>query len=135
MTLWHSPTDFKIGRRSLRSRLNQAAKTIHISGLHEQYEDDCSTRNRHDPRANASGIEAAKQTGKQTGCPSFSVDIADGYLTPNEDYEIAVEILERFENGRSIAIARLVCRSYPANSRSNHRMYELYRKQTNFKQK
>lgn len=48
-----------------------------------------------------SGIEAAKQAGKHTGRPPFGFDVADGYLTPNENYDIAVEILERLEKGES----------------------------------
>lgn len=48
-----------------------------------------------------SGIEAAKQAGKHTGRPPFGFDVADGYLTPNKDYDVAVEILERIEKGES----------------------------------
>ena len=61
-----------------------------------------------------SGIEAAKQAGKHTGRPSFGFDVADGYLTPNEDYDIAVEIIDRIEKGerkrltaRHAGVARL----------------------------
>ena len=48
-----------------------------------------------------SGIEAAKQAGKHTGRPPFGFDVADGYLTPNEDYDVAVEIIDRVEKGES----------------------------------
>jgi DNA invertase Pin-like site-specific DNA recombinase len=48
-----------------------------------------------------SGIEAAKRNGKHTGRPPFGFDTVDGYLTPNEDYDIAVEIIERIEKGES----------------------------------
>ena len=48
-----------------------------------------------------SGIEAAKQAGKYTGRPPFGFGVADDYLTPNEDYDVAVEILERIEKGES----------------------------------
>lgn len=48
-----------------------------------------------------SGIEAAKQAGKHTGRPPFGFDVNDGYLTPNENYDTAIEILERVEKGNS----------------------------------
>ena len=48
-----------------------------------------------------SGIEAAKAAGKHTGRPPFGFDVNGGYLTPNEDYDTAVEILERIEKGES----------------------------------
>lgn len=48
-----------------------------------------------------SGIEAAKQTGKHTGRPPFGFDVADGYLTPNDEYDVVVEIVERIEKGES----------------------------------
>ena len=48
-----------------------------------------------------SGIEAAKGAGKHTGRPPFGFDINEGYLTPNEDYDTAVEILDRIEKGES----------------------------------
>lgn len=48
-----------------------------------------------------SGIEAAKSAGKHTGRPPFGFDIHNGYLTPNEDYDTAVEILDRIEKGES----------------------------------
>ena len=48
-----------------------------------------------------SGIEAAKSAGKHTGRPPFGFDVNEGYLTPNEDYDTAVEILERIEKGES----------------------------------
>ena len=48
-----------------------------------------------------SGIEAAKAAGKHTGRPPFGFDVNEGYLTPNEDYDTAVEILERIEKGES----------------------------------
>lgn len=48
-----------------------------------------------------SGIEAAKQAGKHTGRPPFGFDVNDGYLTPNEDYDTAVEVLDRIEKGES----------------------------------
>ena len=48
-----------------------------------------------------SGIEAAKAAGKHTGRPPFGFDVNKGYLTPNEDYDTAVEILERIEKGES----------------------------------
>ena len=48
-----------------------------------------------------SGIEAAKAAGKHTGRPPFGFDVNEGYLTPNENYDTAVEILERIEKGES----------------------------------
>lgn len=48
-----------------------------------------------------SGIEAAKQAGKHTGRPPFGFDVTDGYLTPNDDYDTAVEITDRIEKGNS----------------------------------
>ena len=48
-----------------------------------------------------SGIEAAKAAGKHTGRPPFGFDVNDGYLTPNGDYDTAVEILKRIEKGES----------------------------------
>lgn len=49
-----------------------------------------------------SGIEAAKRAGKHVGRPPFSFDVnGDGYLSPNENYDMAVEILERIEKGES----------------------------------
>lgn len=48
-----------------------------------------------------SGIEAAKQAGKHTGRPPFGFGMADGYLSPNADYDVAVEIIERIEKGES----------------------------------
>lgn len=47
------------------------------------------------------GIEAAKQAGKHTGRPPFGFDVTNGYLTPNQDYDVAVEIIERIEKGES----------------------------------
>ena len=41
-----------------------------------------------------SGIEAAKQAGKHTGRPPFGFDVVNGYLTPNEDYDTAVEVID-----------------------------------------
>lgn len=48
-----------------------------------------------------SGIQAAKQAGKHTGRPPFGFDVNDGYLTPNENYDTAVEVLERIAKGES----------------------------------
>lgn len=48
-----------------------------------------------------SGIEAAKSAGKHTGRPPFGFDVNKGYLTPNENYDTAVAILERIEKGES----------------------------------
>ena len=48
-----------------------------------------------------SGIEAAKSAGKHTGRPPFGFDVVNGYLSPNEDYDTAVEVLDRIEKGES----------------------------------
>lgn len=48
-----------------------------------------------------SGIKAAKAAGKHTGRPPFGFDVNGGYLTPNENYDTAIEILERIEKGES----------------------------------
>lgn len=48
-----------------------------------------------------SGIEAAQAAGKHTGRAPFGFDIVRGYLSPNEDYDTAVEILDRIEKGES----------------------------------
>lgn len=48
-----------------------------------------------------SGMLAAESQGKHLGKPPFGFDVNDGYLTPNEDYDTAVEVLERIERGES----------------------------------
>lgn len=37
------------------------------------------------------GIEAAKQVDKHIGRPPFGFDVADGYLTPNEELDPQAE--------------------------------------------
>lgn len=49
-----------------------------------------------------SGIEAAKAAGKHHGRPPFGFDSNDGYLSPNENYDIAVEVLDRIAKGESV---------------------------------
>jgi len=53
------------------------------------------------------GMAAAKALGKQTGRPPFGFDInAEGYLSPNDDFETALVILDhraRGDSKRSVA--------------------------------
>jgi DNA invertase Pin-like site-specific DNA recombinase len=48
------------------------------------------------------GMAAAKALGKQTGRPPFGFDIsAEGYLSPNDDFETALVILDQRDRGDS----------------------------------
>lgn len=48
------------------------------------------------------GIAAAREQGKWHGRPPFGYDVgAEGYLTPNEDYETALVILDELDKGAS----------------------------------
>jgi len=48
------------------------------------------------------GMAAAKALGKQTGRPPFGFDInAEGYLSPNDNFETALIILDRRDRGGS----------------------------------
>lgn len=47
------------------------------------------------------GIDAAKASGKHVGRPPFGFDSRDGRLVPNDDFETALEVIERIEAGKS----------------------------------
>jgi putative DNA-invertase from lambdoid prophage Rac len=47
------------------------------------------------------GIDAAKASGKHVGRPPFGFDSQGGQLIPNDDFETALEVIERIENGKS----------------------------------
>ena len=48
------------------------------------------------------GIEASRAQGKWHGRPPYGFDVgSEGYLTPNEDYETAVVILDELDKGAS----------------------------------
>ncbi|PSP76776.1 resolvase [Halobacteriales archaeon QS_3_64_16] len=47
------------------------------------------------------GIDAAKASGKHVGRPPFGFDSQGGQLVPNEDFETALEVIERIEDGKS----------------------------------
>lgn len=86
---------------------------LNIMGTIAQLESDMiSERTR-------SGIEAAKRAGKHTGRPPFGFDTNRGYLTPNEDYDTAVKVLERIEKGKSKRSAARYG-GVPADGRSDH---------------
>lgn len=77
-----------------------------------------------------SGIEAAKQAGKHTGRPPYGFDVVNGYLSPNEDYDVAAEIIERIEKGESKrSTARFAGVSRATIDRILDRK-QLYQKQT-----
>jgi putative DNA-invertase from lambdoid prophage Rac len=47
------------------------------------------------------GIDAAKASGKHVGRPPFGFDSQGGQLVPNDDFETALEVIERIEDGKS----------------------------------
>ncbi|PSP64797.1 resolvase [Halobacteriales archaeon QH_8_64_26] len=47
------------------------------------------------------GIDAAKASGKHVGRPPFGFDSRGGQLVPNDDFETALEVIERIEDGKS----------------------------------
>jgi len=48
------------------------------------------------------GMAAVREQGKWTGRPSFGFDVgAEGYLSPNDDYETALVILDELDKGVS----------------------------------
>jgi DNA invertase Pin-like site-specific DNA recombinase len=47
------------------------------------------------------GIEAAKASGKHVGRPPFGFDSENGQLTANDDFDTALLVIERIENGES----------------------------------
>jgi len=76
-----------------------------------------------------SGIRAAQREGKHTGRTPYGFDTdADGYLTPNEDYETAVVALERLQAGdskRSVAKATGISRRTLGRIEDRAEMYEM----------
>lgn len=75
-----------------------------------------------------SRIEAARSHSKHTGRVPFGFGVGpEGYLTPNEDYDLAVEVLERVAKGESKrATARFAGVSRSTVGRITDRV-ELYR--------
>lgn len=75
-----------------------------------------------------SGIRAAQRAGKHTGRTPYGFDTdADGYLTPNEDYETALVALERLQAGdskRSVAKATGISRRTLGRIEDRAEMYE-----------
>jgi DNA invertase Pin-like site-specific DNA recombinase len=69
------------------------------------------------------GIAAAREQGHWHGRPPFGFDVGpEGYLTPNDDYEKAVIVLDELDKGaskrelaRSLGIARSTVRKIAAN--------------------
>ncbi|WP_338036196.1 hypothetical protein [Halococcus salsus] len=48
------------------------------------------------------GITASRAQGKWHGRPPFGFDVgSEGYLTPNEDYDTAVVIIDELDKGTS----------------------------------
>ena len=46
------------------------------------------------------GMDAARDQGKWTGRPPFGFDVgAEGYLSPNDDYESALVIIDELDKG------------------------------------
>ena len=74
------------------------------------------------------GMAAAKALGKQTGRPPFGFDInAEGYLSPNDDFETALVILDRRDRGdskRSVANSAGVSRRTVGRIESRREIYE-----------
>ncbi len=69
------------------------------------------------------GIAAARVQGKWHGRPPFGFDVgSEGYLTPNDDYEKAVVVLDELDNGaskrqlaRSLGVSRSTVRTIAEN--------------------
>ncbi len=69
------------------------------------------------------GIAAAREQGKWHGRPPFGFDVgSEGYLTPNDDYEKAVVVLDELDKGaskrqlaRSLGISRSTVRTIAEN--------------------
>ena len=48
------------------------------------------------------GMDAAREQGKWTGRPPFGFDVgAEGYLSPNDDYETALVLIDELDKGIS----------------------------------
>ena len=47
------------------------------------------------------GIDAAKASGKHVGRPPFGFDSRAGQLVPNDDFETALDVIDRIEAGKS----------------------------------
>ncbi len=69
------------------------------------------------------GIAAAREQGKWHGRPPFGFDVgSEGYLTPNDNYEKAVVVLDALDKGaskrelsRSLGISRSTVRKIAEN--------------------
>ena len=73
------------------------------------------------------GIAAAREAGKWHGRPPFGFDVGDeGYLVPNDDYDVAVAILDELDAGegkRALARSTGVPRSTINSIEDNRDLY------------
>ena len=74
------------------------------------------------------GMAAAKSLGKQTGRPPFGFDVGpEGYLSPNDDFETALVILDHLDRGdskRSVANSAGVSRRTVGRIEQRREVYE-----------